>query len=100
MKNTLRLTLLAAALSGAFPAFAQSNTEVLNELKALRDRVAELERKLQAAEAAKPKEGQWGMTPEQSRELSRVTVKTEAMEDSRDAAGFKGLKISGYMDPT
>ncbi len=100
MKNTLRLTLLAAALSGAFPAFAQSNTEVLNELKALRDRVAELERKLQAAEGAKPKEGQWGMTPEQARELSRVTVKAEAMEDSRDAAGFKGLKISGYMDPT
>ncbi len=100
MKNTLRLTLLAAALSGAFPAFAQSNTEVLNELKALRDRVADLERKLQAAEGAKPKEGQWGMTPEQARELSRVTVKTEAMEDSRDAAGFKGLKISGYMDPT
>ena len=100
MKNTLRLTVLAAALSGAFPSFAQSNTEVLNELKALRDRVAELERKLQAAEAAKPKEGQWGMTPEQTRELNRVTVKTEAMEDSRDAAGFKGLKISGYMDPT
>ena len=106
MKNTLRLTLLAAALSGAFPAFAQSNTEVLNELKALRDRVADLERKLQAAEAAKPKDGQpapsgqWGMTPEQARELNRVTVKTEAMEDSRDALGFKGLKIAGYMDPT
>ena len=40
------------------------------------------------------------MTPEQARELSRVTVKTEAMEDSRDAAGLKNLKISGYMDPT
>ncbi len=100
MKNTLRLTVLAAALSGAFPAFAQSNAEVLNELKALRDRVADLERKLQAAEAAKPKDGQWGMTPEQARELSRVTVKTEAMEDSRDAQGMKNLTISGYADPT
>ncbi len=100
MKTTLRLTVLAAALAGAFPALAQSNADVLNELKALRDRVAELEKKLQAAETAKPKEGQWGMTPEQARELARVTVKTEAIEDSRDALGFKGLKISGYMDPT
>jgi hypothetical protein len=29
-----------------------------------------------------------------------VTVKAEALEDSRDALGFKQLKISGYMDPT
>jgi Protein of unknown function (DUF3138) len=100
MKNTLRLTVLAAALGGAFPALAQTNAEVLNEIKALRDRVADLERKLQAAEAAKPKDGQWGMTPEQARELSRVTVKTEAMEDSRDAQGMKNLTISGYADPT
>jgi len=32
-------------------------------------------------------------------DLNRVTVKSEALEDSRDAAGFKGLKISGYLDP-
>jgi Protein of unknown function (DUF3138) len=99
-KSTLRLTVLAAALAGAFPALAQTNAEVLNELKALRDRVADLERKLQAAEAAKPKDGQWGMTPDQVRELNRVTVKTEAMEDSRDAQGMKNLTISGYADPT
>ncbi len=41
-----------------------------------------------------------GMTPEQQAEFNRIAVKTEALEDSRDAAGFKGLKISGYMDPT
>jgi hypothetical protein len=97
MQDTLRLTVLAAALAGAFPALAQSNADVLNELKALRDRVAELEKKL---EAAKPKDGQWGMTPEQARELNRVTVKTEALEDSRDAQGLKNLTISGYADPT
>ena len=98
--RTLALTALAAALACAFPARAQSNAEVLNELKALRDRVSELERKLQTAEAAKPKEGQWGMTPEQARELNRVTVKAEALEDSRDAQGLKNLTISGYADPT
>ncbi len=100
MKTTLRLTVLAAALTAAFPVLAQSNAEVLNEIKALRDRVAELEKKLQAAEAAKPKDGQWGMTPEQARELNRVTVKTEALEDSREAQGLKNLTISGYADPT
>ncbi len=128
MKTTIRLTCLAAALACAFPvaaqtkpkrlspAQAQSNAAVLEELKALRERVGDLEKKLQAAEADKAKAAaapaavvapaaaattpQWGMTPEQARELSRVTVKTEALEDSRDAFGFKGLKISGYMDPT
>ena len=102
MKNTavIRPTLLALALSCAFPVLAQSNADVLTELRALRDRVAELENKLKAAEAKAPAAGQWGMTPEQARELNRVTVKTEALEDSRDAAGLRQLKISGYMDPT
>ena len=105
MKNTtlIRPTLLALALSCAFPVLAQSNADVLTELRALRDRVAELENKLKAAEAKAPPAGgaaQWGMTPEQARELNRITVKTEALEDSRDASGLRLLKISGYMDPT
>jgi Protein of unknown function (DUF3138) len=127
MKTTIRLTCLAAALACAFPAVAQTkakpkpptqaqtNAAMLEEMKALRERVVDMEKKLQAAEADKAKAAaapvaavpapaaptaQWGMTPEQARELNRVTVKTEAMEDSRDALGFKGLKIAGYMDPT
>jgi len=102
MKNStmIRPTLLALALSCAFPVLAQSNADVLTELRALRDRVAELENKLKAAEAKAPAAGQWGMTPEQARELNRITVKAEALEDSRDAAGLRSLKISGYMDPT
>lgn len=96
-----RKSLIAAAsvlaLGSALPARAQSQAELLNELKALKDRVGELEKKLQAAESKKP---QWGMTPEQAQELNRVSVKTEALEDARDQAGFKGLKITGYMDPT
>jgi Protein of unknown function (DUF3138) len=126
MKTTIRLTCLAAALACAFPVAAQTkakprpptqaqtNAALLEEMKALRERVAEMEKKLQAAEADKakappvaaapaasaPATAQWGMTPEQARELNRVTVKTEALEDSRDALGFKGLKIAGYMDPT
>ena len=37
------------------------------------------------------------MTPEQAAELNRLTVKTEALEDSREASGFAWLKISGQM---
>ncbi|EHR71487.1 Protein of unknown function (DUF3138) [Burkholderiales bacterium JOSHI_001] len=90
---------LALALAAVLPlpAAAQSNAEVLKELQALKAKVAELENKLKAADEKKP---EWGMTPEQAKELNRVTIKTEALEDQRDALGFKGLKISGYMDPT
>jgi len=40
------------------------------------------------------------MTPEQLQDFNRIAVKAEALEDSRDMLGFKGLKIGGYMDPT
>jgi hypothetical protein len=98
------LTAVAAALALALPAWAQSNAELLEELRALKGRVADLEKKLEAASArppaaAAPQAGQWGMTPEQAQEFNRIAVKTEALEDSRDASGLKGLTISGYMDP-
>ena len=94
-----KLTLLALALVAALPAAAQSNAEVLNEIKALRDRVNQLEQQLKdsQAKAAAAPTPQWGMTPEQAAELNRITVKTEALEDSREASGFTGLKISGQM---
>jgi hypothetical protein len=94
-----KLTLFALAMAAAVPAVAQSNAEVLNELKALRDRVNQLEQQLKdsQAKAAAAPAPQWGMTPEQAAELNRLTVKTEALEDSREASGFMGLKISGQM---
>ena len=90
----LLLAPLVLALTTVFPAAAaaQGNPSVADELKALKDKVNELERKL---ESRGP-----GMTPDQQSEMNRIAVKTEAMEDSRDAAGMKMLKISGYMDPT
>ena len=71
----------------------------MNEIKALRDRVNQLEQQLKEsqAKAAAAPTPQWGMTPEQAAELNRLTVKTEALEDSREANGFMGLKISGQM---
>lgn len=98
-------TLLALALAvvSAFPVQAQSNEELLKELRALRDRVNLLEQKLQQQQQpapAAPAAGQWGMTPEQARELSRVAVKAEALQDNFADQGFKGLKITGQMDPS
>ncbi|HEV7913882.1 MAG TPA: DUF3138 family protein, partial [Albitalea sp.] len=97
-----KLSILAVAIAAAFApvARAQSNADVLKELRELRNRVAELEKKLaDKAAADKPADKQWGMTPEQVQEFNRIAVKTEALEDSRDAMGLKNLKISGYMDP-
>ena len=106
-------TAVALAAAAALPALAQSNAELLQELKALKDRVLELEKKLQAAAtaptpaaapatatAAAPATAPAGMTPEQARELNRITVKAEAMQDSFADLGYKGLKISGAIDPT
>ena len=81
---TVPLLGLGLALAEAFPAAAQSNEELLKEMRALRERVNELEKKLQAAPAAAtpPAAGQWGMTPEQARELNRIAVKTEGLQDT------------------
>lgn len=97
------LTLATLVCLGS-PALAQTAAdEVLKELKALKDRVAELERKLQQAQGAKPaeaKEAQWGMTPQQVQDFNRIAVKTEALEDAVEAQGLKMFKINGYADPT
>lgn len=104
--KTLRPTALAFALMLAFgvPSVrAQSNAEVLAQLKALQARVIELEKKLAAAVPPPPTDGstpQWGMTPEQAAEFNKLVVKSEALEDSQETLGLKNLKISGYMDPT
>lgn len=98
-----QLAALTLALSAVFGgnAQAQSNEELLKELRALRDRVNQLEERLKSAEAAKPAatQPQWGMTPDQVREFNRIAIKTEALEDAQEAQGYKGLKISGYMEP-
>lgn len=95
--TTLALATLTA-LAGMVPAArAQSNDELLKELRALKDRVGELERKL---EAAKPDQAQWGMTPQQVQDFNRIAVKTEGLEDAVESQGLKGLKISGYVDPS
>jgi len=101
LKHSFTLAALTMALAAAFPSFAlaQTNEEVLKELRALRERVGQLEEKLKAAEAKAPTSAQWGMTPQQAQEFNRIAVKTEALEDAAEAMGTKNLKISGFIDP-
>lgn len=106
--SLMPVALAACLASAATPTHADTTQDLLNELRALKARVGELEKKLEAqtakqaakeasqsAEAPAP-----GMTPDQLQDFNRIAVKTEALEDSRDMLGFKGLKVSGYMDPT
>ena len=62
--------------------------------------MTQLEQKLQQQQPAPVAAGQWGMTPDQARELNRLAVKAEALQDNFTDQGFKGLKVTGQMDPT
>ena len=98
----MKLTTLALALAAALPTQAADPAiDLKKELQALKEKVADLEarsRAAPAAPAAAPAPA--GMTDEQLKDFNRIAIKTEALEDGRDAAGFKGLKVSGYADPT
>lgn len=55
---------------------------------------------LAAAGQVAAQQNRMGLTPDQMQDLNRTIIKAEALEDSLETAGLKGLKISGYMDPT
>lgn len=94
MTQPFKLSVLTAALASAAliaPAIAQSNEEILRELRALKSRVEQLETLLKE-EQAKPKVD--------ASDFNRIAVKAEALEDAIEAQGLKQFKFSGGMDPT
>lgn len=115
-------TLLTLAIAAAhpLPATAGTNEELLKELRALRDRVTQLEEKLQAVEKARavapapapapvvvtapapvaPAPVPAGMTPEQARELARLALKVDNLEEHQESSFTKGMTINGSIDPT
>ena len=96
--TALTLALLAAfPLAASAQSVAQSLDDLRKEQKALKDKIDALEKKLKDAEA---KSAEGGMTPQQQQDLNRIVVKTEALEDNQESMGFRGLKISGQMDPS
>jgi hypothetical protein len=96
----IKTLVIAMGLSLPCAVLAQSSTaDVLKELQALKARVEQLEAQLKAAQQApapqaKPQQG--AVDPS---EFNRISVKTEALEDNFESQGFKGLKISGAVDP-
>lgn len=84
--------LILLATTTQAPVLAQGNAELVQELNRLKARIEQLENQLRAPIAATP-----AVDPE---EFNRIRVKVEANEDNTDTLGFKGLKISGMIDPT
>lgn len=107
--KTSKLNASLAAMALAMPLLAQAQdaaqlTQDLRRMQeamaAMQARMAELEAALKDKSAPPAQAGQWGMTPEQARQLNRTTVKTDGLEDAIETQGMKGLKISGWIDPT
>jgi len=88
----------------AFPltAQAQSNAELKKEIDALKAQIEDLRRMVTAKPAAPatPPAPAPAANAVDPAEFNRVRVKVEAMEDTQEAMGFKGLKVSGFVDPT
>jgi len=91
-----KLNPMVLALVLAFPvaAQAQSNAELKKEIDTLKAQIAELRQMMTAKPVAAP------MAAVDPAEFSRIRLKVEAMEDTQEAMGFKGLKVSGFVDPT
>jgi Protein of unknown function (DUF3138) len=82
---------LVLAVACALPllASAQDNSAIKQELDALKEKIKQLEEKMQKPSAV-----------DSQAEADRVRVKVESLEDERESSGFKGLKVSGFVDPT
>ncbi|MEC5161600.1 MULTISPECIES: DUF3138 family protein [unclassified Janthinobacterium] len=118
--HLLKKIVVAVAIAYPAVAMAQSTKELKAELEALKTHVKKLEAMIekvgaQAQQAntvaaaasteavqatAAAKAGNAGGESVDVAEFNRIRIKTEAIEDATEASGLKGLKISGYVDPT
>ncbi|QJQ04879.1 DUF3138 family protein [Undibacterium piscinae] len=77
---------------------AQSAQDLKLELDAMKAKIKQLEAMV---EAINVKAAAVASTESENQaEFNRMKIKTEAMEDQLEVGGFKGLKVSGYIDPT
>ena len=81
---------------------AQTAPDLAKQLQRLQATMDAMQSRINELESTqKAKDGQpWGITPEQAKQLNRTTVKADALEESQETLGYKGLKISGLIDPT
>jgi hypothetical protein len=83
-------TAIALALGTALPlvAQAQSTADLQKQIEAMKAQIEALEQQVKKMETTQ-------VNPE---EFNRVRTKTEALEDQKETAGFKGLTITGFAD--
>jgi Protein of unknown function (DUF3138) len=98
IRKTLKIGVLTSALLMAFPliASAQSAADLKKEIDLLKGQIEALQKKVESQSAA-PAAAAGAVDPD---EFNRIKIKTESVEDNFEAAGLKGFKISGMMDPT
>jgi hypothetical protein len=94
-----KLNPMVLALALAFPvaAQAQSNAELKKEIDLLKAQIAEMKQMMMAKPAAAPIAAP--VAAVDPAEFNRMRVKFEALEDAHEESGFKGMKVSGFMDP-
>lgn len=97
----LKLKQMAVAVTLALPmlANAQSNAQLKSEIDQLKAQVEELKALVKQQATGQPTAPSSGEAID-AVEFNKVRVKVEALEDSQETMGFKGLKISGFVDPT
>lgn len=96
----MKLKQTALAVSLVFPilASAQSNADLQRQIDALQVQIKQL---TEALKGAAPAPVQAAQVPTvDPDDFNRIKTKVEAMEDQSEIAGFKGLRISGGIDPT
>jgi hypothetical protein len=95
-----KLSLLSIALMSVFAmaqtAHAQTNAELKQEIELLKQQLQVLMQKVDAATAASAN----NQGAVDAQEFNRIKVKAEATDDAFESSGFKGLKVSGVIDPT
>lgn len=90
---------LALTLPWASPAVqAQSVQDLVKQLNDLKQQVQQLESQLHTLQQQQP--GATAAPAVSAEEFNRIKTKAEALEDSKNASGFAGLKLSGSIDPT
>lgn len=98
--HSLKKIVIAVALAFPVVASAQSAQELKTELDALKAKVKQLEAMVEKVSARAESAAVTDASAETRADFNRVKIKTEGLEDQMEASGFKGLKISGFMDPT
>jgi hypothetical protein len=97
----LKKIVVAVALALPMAAGAQTNEELNSEIQQLKAQVNELRDMMKqqaAAPAPSPTTEPAAATVDPS-EFSQLQVKVDAIEDSAEVAGMKGLRISAGFDP-